>query len=88
MVQRRKPLVYTKHAGDAVRERELKREWIEETVYFPEWEEEDPRQPPVLRRYRAITAHGDRILRVVCLESDAEIRILTAFFDRGARRQP
>ncbi|MCO5156513.1 MAG: DUF4258 domain-containing protein [Aquamicrobium sp.] len=87
MVQRRKPLVYTKHAGDAVRERELKREWIEATVHFPEWEEADPRQP-IQRRYRTITAHGDRILRVVCLETDAEIRILTAFFDRGARRQP
>lgn len=88
MAPDRKPLAFTKHAQDAIAERELRREWIEEAAHMPEWEDHDPRQSGVLRRYRAIAQHGGRILRVVCLETDDEIRILTAFFDRGARRQP
>ena len=88
MVLNRKPLVFTKHAQDAIIERELKRAWIEEAAYMPEWEDDDPRQVGILRRYRAIPQHGGRVLRVVCLETDDEIRILTAFFDRRAGRQP
>jgi hypothetical protein len=86
MTSARKPLVFTKHAEDAVSQRELKRDWIEDAVYAPQWAAADPVHRSVIRRYRAIAAHGDRILRVVCLETDAEIRILTAFFDRRARK--
>jgi hypothetical protein len=86
MSKDRKPLAFTKHADDATAERELMGEWIERAVYAPQWEVADPVQPDAVRRFRAIPEYGDRILRVVCLETDAEIRILTAFFDRGARK--
>ena len=86
MSRERKQLIFTRHAADAIAERSLEREWIERAVYAPEWEATDPRQPDAVRRFRAIEEHGERVLRVVCLETATEIRILTAFFDRGARK--
>jgi hypothetical protein len=81
-----KPLRYTGHAEDSIAERELDRGWIEQTVRSPEWSIPDPREAGVERRFRAIPSFGGRILRVACLETLAEIRILTAFFDRDAKK--
>lgn len=82
----RKPLFFTRHAQDAVAERVLEYDWIERTVRDPEWSHPDPRRPDVMRRFRAIPEFGGRILRVACIETADEIRILTAFFDRNARK--
>jgi hypothetical protein len=38
------------------------------------------------RRYLRISERGGRVLRVACVENDWEIRIVTAFLDRNARR--
>jgi Domain of unknown function (DUF4258) len=81
-----KPLQFTKHAEDAIIERELDLRWIERTVKEPEWSHPDPRRPGVERRFRSVPEFGDRVLRVVCFESAKEIRILTVFFDRDARK--
>lgn len=86
MVKKRKQLVFTKHADVAIAERNLKREWIDRAVHAPEWESMDPTHRDVVRRFLTIAERDDRILRVVCLETDNEIRILTAFFDRRASR--
>ncbi len=82
----RKPLRFTRHAEDAIAERELDDDWIEKTVREPEWSRPDPRRAGVERRFRAIPEFGDRILRVACIETADEIRILTVFFDRDARK--
>lgn len=82
-----KPLVWTAHAATAIRERELTADWVEQTVRKPEWTLADPDRPGIERRFRRIPEFGDRILRVAILESAAEIRILTAFFDRKARQR-
>ena len=81
-----KPLRYTGHAEDSIAERELDRGWIEEAVRQPDWSVPDPREVGVERRFKIIPAFGSRILRVACLETLAEIRILTAFFDRDAKK--
>ena len=81
-----KPLRFTRHAEDAIGERELDPEWIEMTVREPEWSHPDPRRSGVERRFRAIPEFGGRILRIACIETADEIRILTVFFDRDARR--
>jgi hypothetical protein len=82
-----KPVLrYTQHAEDSIVERELERDWIERTVADPDWSVADPRNPGIERRFRAIPEFGGRILRVACLENADEIRILTAFFDRDARK--
>jgi uncharacterized DUF497 family protein len=79
-----KPLTITQHARDAIDERELEMDWIEITTRQPSWIHPDPR-PGIERRFRAIPEFGGRILRVACLETTHEIRIISVFFDRRAR---
>lgn len=86
MAPGRKPLMLTQHAQDAVEERELDPDWIARAVRRPDWTIPDPRRPGVERRFRAIPEFGGRTLRVACFETPTEIRILTVFFDRNARR--
>ena len=81
-----KPLRFTRHAQDVIVERELDHTWIERTVREPEWSRPDPRRAGVERRFRAIPEFGGRVLRVACFETADEIRILTIFFDRDARK--
>ena len=81
-----KPLRFTTHAQDAILERELEQGWIERTVREPEWSGPDPRRPHVERRFRVIPEFGGRVLRVACIETADEIRVLTVFFDRNARK--
>ena len=80
-----KPLHFTLHAETVISERQLDRTWIEKTVHEPDWREPDPSGPPTERRYRRIPECSDRILRAICLETETEIRIITAFLDRKAR---
>jgi hypothetical protein len=80
-----KPLHFTLHAETVISERQLDRAWIELTVREPEWRETDPSGPPTERRYRRIPQCDGRIMRVICLETETEIRIITAFLDRKAR---
>jgi hypothetical protein len=68
--------------------RGLDRSWIEATVSEPDWREPDPSDHDVERRFRAIEEAGGRILRVACVETDNEIRVITALFDRNARLKP
>jgi hypothetical protein len=81
-----KPLVFTAHARQVMIERDLELEWVKRAVHEPEWREPDPADPAVERRFRSVPEREGRILRVACVESASEIRILSAFLDRGARR--
>ncbi|WP_367570662.1 DUF4258 domain-containing protein [Pseudorhizobium pelagicum] len=81
----RKPLHFTLHAEPVMSERQLQRAWIERPVYEPEWREADPSGPPKERRYRRLPECDGRIVRVICLETETAIRIITAFLDRKAR---
>ena len=81
-----KPIVYTRHAERAMSERDIAAAWVEATVRAPEWVLVDETTAGAERRYRSVAERGNRILRVACLESDDHIRIITAFFDRKARR--
>jgi hypothetical protein len=81
-----KTLTYTRHVEVAIEERELNRDWIERTVRSPDWVAPDTTTLGAVRHFKAIPEYGNRILRVACLESPSEIRILTAFFDRKAKR--
>ncbi len=81
-----KPLRFIKHAQDVIVERELDRSWIETTVREPDWSSLDPKRVGVERKFRIIAESGNRVLRVACVETEQEIRILTVFFDRDARR--
>lgn len=82
----RKPIRFTRHAEDAIVERDLDRGWIERAIEKPEWVQDDPRRMGVERRFRRIPEFDDRVLRVACIETEDEIRVLTVFFDRDARK--
>ena len=81
-----KPIVWQKHALDVLAERKLEAAWVEKAVREPERRESDPDDPEVERRYRTIPERGGRTIRVACVENEQEIRIVTAFLDRKARR--
>jgi hypothetical protein len=59
---------------------------VTEKVTVPGLPRPDSQGNGIEQRFRAIPEHANRILRVACLESDREIRTITAFFDRKARR--
>ncbi len=76
----------TRHAEEAIGIRSIAISWIEETVSLPDFVKVDPRHRDHTRSYKAIAECGGRVLRVVhCAEGD-DIVIITAHFDRGARR--
>jgi uncharacterized DUF497 family protein len=83
-----KQLQLTAHARERLRSRNIKLEWIEETVCNPVWTEPDPKDPAIERRFRAIEGFGGRILRIACIETEDAIRVISAMFDRNARRKP
>ena len=76
---------FTKHAYEAIIKREIAADWIESTVSTPDFAEADPRYPDRLRSYKAISELGGRVLRVVHRPDGADIIIITAHFDRGAK---
>jgi hypothetical protein len=82
-----KRLVFTRHAQEKLLRPGLRREWVEDAARRPTWVEPDPFDAEVERRFKPIEEYGDRILRVAVVETPAEIRVISAFFDRGARRK-
>jgi hypothetical protein len=57
-------------------------------VNHPEWREPEPSDSTLERRFGTIEEMGGRVLRVVVLPiSPTKCRIVTAFFDRGARKR-
>lgn len=83
-----KLLVLTRHVEIRMRERDLQFSWIEQAARQPLWTEAEPNDPTAERRFAAIDEFGGRILRVVCVETDTAIRVITATFDGNARRKP
>jgi hypothetical protein len=83
-----KPIRFTAHAEVRLARRGLSREWVEAAVEAPQWWEPDPGDAAVERRFRRIDDAGGRILRVACVETGDEIRVITALFDRNARPKP
>jgi hypothetical protein len=83
-----KKVIFTAHARLRLGERQLPRKWVEDTVETPDWTEPDPKDATIERRLRAIADFGGRTLRVACVETEAVIRVISAMFDRKARRKP
>jgi hypothetical protein len=75
----------TKHVALRVRQRHLALAWIEATIAAPDWTAQDP-DPTLTRSYRAIPEFGGHVLRVVHRSEGADILVVTAFFDRDAKR--
>ena len=76
----------SRHAQEAVEKRGLELAWIEAVIAKPNRTEPDPRYPGRTRSFGAIPECGGRVLRVVHRPDGADILVITAHFDRRARR--
>jgi hypothetical protein len=79
-------LHFTRHAEQMLAERNIERQWIENTIRNPEAIEPDPTRPGVFSAFRSIPERGGRVLRVVYAAAGTTVRIITAYFDRTRRR--
>lgn len=82
-----KDFVLTRHAKHMLRERRIAREWVERALNRPAWTEPDKGSRTLRHALCGIEERGDLILRVVYDPSVNPRRVITAFFDRGARRR-
>lgn len=71
---------------DAMNERLIAIEWVEDAVNMPDLRTPDPSDPEVERFYRRIPQRDDRVLRVVVNTCFAPWRVASVFFDRRMRR--
>ena len=78
-------IILSDHARDRVTQRGIALEWIEMTIESPDWVAPDA-DPDLRQSFRSITANGGRILKVVHRPERSDILVVTAHFDRGARR--
>ena len=67
-----KHLVFTRHAMDALDERPIEKRWIKACIFEPEWVEIDPIGDGRERRFEPIAEFDNRVLRVICLETDGK----------------
>ena len=79
-------VVFTAHARERCEERGIKPEWVERTLAEPDTVEPDPSDPDAKRWFKAGVAGDGRVLRVAAKFDKDAIVVITAFFDRGARR--
>jgi uncharacterized DUF497 family protein len=83
-----KAVILTAHARAGMQSRQLHLTWVEDAARAPDWTEADPHDPAVERRFRAVGQFGNRVLRVACVETSTAILVISAMFDRNARRKP
>lgn len=78
-------VVFSRHAEEALRLRQIERDWVLEALSSPDYLEADP-SPRRLRDFRRISQFGNRWLRVVYEEDSDRQVVVTAFFDRRAEK--
>lgn len=73
------------HTQDMLKERNIPEEWVWRTINTPDWENigEDKN----IHYFKSIIEHEGRILHVVVNPHVSPKKVVTAFFDRKARRQ-
>lgn len=76
----------SKHCMDEMDVRRIAAAFIEATVSTPDWMAPDPTDAALTRSFKAIPEFGNRVLRVVHRPDGHDIFVVTAHWDRGARR--
>jgi hypothetical protein len=75
----------TRHAADVLKEREIRIEWMEKTLFEPELILADPEDDSIERRFCRIPENGNRVLRVAVNVRVEPGRVVSVFFDRTMR---
>jgi uncharacterized protein DUF4258 len=78
--------VLSEHARGAIAKRGILLEWLEEALVSPEYSEPDRLDPELEHRLLRVADSGGRVLRVIVNVKCAELRVVTAYFDRGRKK--
>jgi len=76
----------SKHTAREMDTRGILLAYIASVIASPERATVDPNDPALTRSFRAIPEFGGRVLRVVHRPEGTDIFVVTAHWDRGARR--
>ncbi|WP_425993179.1 DUF4258 domain-containing protein [Brevundimonas sp. TWP2-3-2] len=82
-----KTVTYSQHAVDQMKERMLRKSWVERAIGKPEWIEADPNDPTLGWRLAAVPEFGGRYLRVVVRETEDHFHVITVCLDRRAAKR-
>lgn len=72
----------SKHAEDVIREREIRLEWIRDTLAQPAAVQAHPEDPHLQHALLPIPEFGYRVLRVIFNASRNPPHVVTVYFDR------
>ena len=75
----------SRHATDAIRERNIRIEWITETMNTPIATEPDPSDDTLMHALRPIAEFDSRVLRVIYNRLRTPPHIVTVYFDRAMK---
>jgi hypothetical protein len=78
---------YSKHARDAIIEREIDPDWVIRTITNPIRTEPDTEDPELTHYLGRIAENGNRVLRVVANSTVNPPRVVSTFFDRRLRKK-
>ncbi len=78
---------YSKHARDAIIEREIDPEWIMHTLDNPVRTEPDAEDPGLTHFLARIPENGNRVLRVILNDTVTPPLVVSAFFDRRLKKK-
>jgi hypothetical protein len=73
--------VLTDHAKKRIIKRQIRTEWVEETLTYPARIEMDQDDPDLVHALRPIAERNFRVLRVIYNETVGPVAIVTAYFD-------
>lgn len=73
---------FSTHALNTTRERNIKAEWIEQTMNEPTITLPHPDDPTKTEVLRVIPEFGNRVLRIIYNHDKQPPHIVTAYFDR------
>lgn len=76
----------TLHATISVARRNIDMRWIEAVIRQPAYSSPDPDDAAVTQSWRAIPQFGGRMLKVVHRPAGDDVIVITAYFDRDAKR--
>ena len=83
----RRQITFSAHTLDVLEERMIDQEWVQRVVETPNLLIPDSEDPQLLHALAPVPENGGRVLRVIYNAEAVPAHVVTAFFDRSARRK-